>query len=618
MRSICTFLILFAFQAQAAVTDITSQVQMGETAASVKSPAAVQFHPPGAKELSRGYTEQDQWFKISLHNEQSAVQSKVLYFDAPLMGRLYLQKQGETSQWASGPGLPMAERAFQSRFGAFPIELAPGESATYFIKRDSHHALNTRVFLADAAELEHQDDLSRTIFYFYLGGIFSLVVYNFLLGLFTTQKDHLSYSLFAASFGVTALVLHGVFDSYLLPNSRFVFSNYLMFFSSVSLFSASLFVERFLSIKKEFSVGYWGLRLFAGLSLVTMVGSLFAPTYRGLFFLGYLIDISIGSAILFFIFCGFYSLIRYGHRLASYFLMSWLVVLIGTFIWFASIHGFITGNIYTQYSLLLANLGEMIVLSLGLAYKIRVLDEEKRLAQQAAVDKERYHRLVRVLSHDVANTVSGLLYHSEMLKDHVNAKAADAHLDRINKSTNKLNQILKSVRQEEVYHVFKQNAEMQLVELVSACWEAVNHYSWQIEEKELLIEVEIENDLCVRADRSALVNQVLSNVLSNSIKFCEPGREIRLLAQRQGDSVVLEIRDQGMGIHPNEVHLLFNRNKLFSHKGTGNEEGTGFGTSLIAEYMQLFGGQVEVSSVHHSVSQASGTTVKLVFPSVST
>lgn len=596
------------------MVDITSQVQLGEAAASVNDPAAVVFHSSGLKDLSRGYTVQDQWFKFTLHNNQNLELSKVIYFDAPLMGRLYLQKQGEDSQLSSGPGLPLNERALQSRLGAFPVRLAPLESATYFIKRDSHHALNTRVFLADPVDLEHQDDLSRTIFYFYLGGIFSLVVYNLLLGLFTTQKDHLSYSFFAASFGVTALVLHGVFDSYLIPNSRFVFSNYLMFFSSVSLFSASLFVERFLSIRKDFAVGYWGLRVFAALSVVTMVGSLFAPTYRELFFLGYLIDISIGTAILFFIFCGFYSLLRYGHKLASYFLLSWLVVLIGTFIWFASIHGFITGNIYTQYSLLLANLGEMIVLSLGLAFKIRVLDEEKRQAQQAAVDKERYHRLVRVLSHDVANTVSGLLYHSEMLKDHVSAQAADAHLDRINKSTNKLNQILKSVRQEEVYHVFKQNAEMQLVELASACWEAVNHYSWQIEEKELLIEVEIENDLCVRADRSALVNQVLSNVLSNSIKFSEPGREIRMLAQKQDGTVVLEIRDQGKGIHPNEVRLLFKRNRLFSHKGTDNEEGTGFGTSLIAEYMQLFGGQVEVSSVHHSISPQSGTTVKLVFP----
>ncbi|MFV3408740.1 sensor histidine kinase [Bdellovibrio bacteriovorus] len=596
------------------MTDITTQVQMGEAPAFVNNPADVEFVPAGVKELSRGYTIEDQWFKISLHNDHNTPQSKVLYFDAPLMGRLYLQKQGDSLALSSGPGLPLAERAFKSRFGAFPIELGPDETATYYIKRDSHHALNTRVFWADPADLEHQDDLARTIFYFYLGGIFSLVVYNLLLGFFTTQKDHVSYSFFAASFGVTALVLHGVFDSYLLPNGKFVFSNYLMFFSSVSLFSASLFVERFLSIKKEFAVGYWGLRLFLALSVVTMVGSLFAPVYRELFFLGYLIDIAIGAAILFFIFCGFYSLIRYRHKLASYFLLSWLVVLIGTFVWFASIHGFIRGNIYTQYSLLLANLGEMIVLSLGLAYKIRVLDEEKRLAQQAAVDKERYHRLVRVLSHDVANTVSGLLYHSEMLKDHVTAQAADTHLDRINKSTTKLNQILKSVRQEEVYHVFKQNAEMQLVELASACWEAVNHYSWQIEEKELLIEVEIENDLCVRADRSALINQVLSNILSNSIKFSEPGREIRLLAHKQDDGVVLEIRDQGLGIHPSEVSLLFKRNRLFSHKGTGNEEGTGFGTSLIAEYMQLFGGQVEVSSVHHSIHPASGTTVKLVFP----
>lgn len=586
---------------------------MGEADRSLKAPDSVVFQSPGHSSLGSGYSEQDQWFKITLINDQSSPQNKILFFDAPLMGSLYLQKEGSPLRMQSGPGLPLSERAYPSRLGAFPLELAPQESATYYIKRESHHALNTRVYLTDSEDLEQQSAVSRTFFYFYLGGIFSLVLYNFLLGVFTNQRDYIFYSLFAASFGVTGLVLYGVFDTFLLPNSNLVYSNYVMFCSSMSLFLGSMFVERFLGIKKEFKVGYWGLRLFAFLSLVTMVGSVFVPTYRNLYFFGYLIDFTLGSAILFFIFCGFYTLLRYRHRLAMYFLMSWLVVFVGTFIWFASVHGFIRGNIFTQYSLLLANLGEMIVLSLGLAYKIRVLDDEKRKAQQAAEDKDRYHRLVRVLSHDVANTVSGLMYHSEMLKEHVNGEA-DQHLSRINRSTNQLNDILNSVRQEEVYHVFKQNADIQKVELAPACWEAVHNFSWQIDEKSLKVQVDVEAGLMVRADRTALIHQVLSNILSNSIKFCEAGRSIQFAGFKKGNDLVLEVRDQGQGILPEEVEHLFNRKKLFSHKGTGNEQGTGFGTSLIAEYMKLFGGQVEVSSVHHSVSADSGTVVRLVFP----
>nr|BFD66004.1 hypothetical protein HAGR004_10260 [Bdellovibrio sp. HAGR004] len=452
------------------------------------------------------------------------------------------------------------------------------------------------------------------IFYFYLGGIFALVVYNLLMGLVTHQKDHLSYSLFAASFGATALVLHGVVDTYIWPEAPFIFSNYLMFFSSLTLFAASLFVGRFLNIKKDFAVGYWGVRLFQALSAVTMVASFFAPQQRGLFFFGYWIDLSIATGIVFFVYCGFYSLYRQGNRLARFFLFSWLVVLLGTSVWLASFHGLVRNNAWTQYSLLFANLGEMLILSLGLAYKIKVLNEEKMRAQQAAEDKERYHRLVRVLSHDVANTVSGLMYHSEMLQEYCAGEAEQQHLSRITNSIQKLNGILRSVRQEEIFQTNRAHLNLQTVELSPACLEALNHYSWQMEEKKLSVHVDVPTGAYVRADRAALINQVLSNLLSNCIKFSESGGCISLtMSERQG-ALVLTVQDEGVGIHEEELNHLFKGTHLFSRSGTAHEQGSGMGTALVMEYMKLFGGAIEVQSTHRSQNLQSGTRVHLIFP----
>lgn len=595
--------------------NITFFIQSGTSPHQVHDPRLVEFKDVQESELKLSYSDQDLWIRFRLKNNSELPLQKVLLLDSPLSGKLTLIKESSVRPpERSGPGYPLSERAYQSRLGAFSITLEPQEDALFYLKRSSHHALNAHVMIVNPTVLEDMEGMSKGIFFFYLGGILSLVIYNFMLGLFTTQKDHLIYSLFAASFGTTAMVLHGVFDTYLWPQKNFVFSNYLMLFSSLSLFSASLFVCRFLNIKKDFALGYWGLRVFCGLALVTMVVSFFAPQFPDLYIFGYWIDISIASGILFFVFCGIYVLIRQNYALAYYFLLSWFVVLIGTLIWLASLHGLIRSSSFTQYSLLFANLGEMLVLSLGLAYKIKILDEEKRRAILAAEDKERYHRLVRVLSHDVANTVSGLMYHTEMLEELCQDDVLRNHVHRITKSTGQLDQILRTVRQEEVFHSFKSHHDLQLVEVGAACREAASHYTWELEEKNISVTIEVPPGKFIRADRSALINQVLSNLLSNSIKFTESGCNIWMTYFEQKNEVGIAVKDEGLGIPPNEVDLIFKGKKLFSNKGTQNEKGTGLGTSLVREYMKLFGGRIEVQSIHRSQNALSGTTVRLIFP----
>ncbi|WP_413578212.1 7TM diverse intracellular signaling domain-containing protein [Bdellovibrio sp. HCB290] len=606
--------LLISATAFAGPWDLTSKIKWGSAPASVNDPLLVHFQDVAGTTLQQGYTANDQWFKIAIQNETAAPIEKILYFDSPQIGRLLMWREDGYTPSYSGPGLPLEERGYAARLGAFSISLGPYQSANFYIKRNIHHALNSKVFLADIGDFERQEDAARMVFFFYMGGILALVAYNFLLGVYTNERDYLVYSFFAGCFGVTALVLHGVIDTYIFPNRYLVFSNYLMFFSSLTTFAACLFVKRFLNITREIPICFWGIRIGKGLALVPLVASFFANSHRELFWLGYWIDGTIAACILFFIFCGFYMYFKHAHKLAVYFLFSWAVVLVGTFVWLVSFYGVIPNTSVTKYSLLFANLGEMVILSLGLAYKIRILDEQKRRAQQAAEDKERYHRLVRVLSHDVANTASGLLYHSEMLKMHIQSEGAVAHLDRIHSATDQLIQILKSVRHEEVYHVFKEHADLEILELLPICEEVVRQYAWQLKEKKLQAQLNVPAHITVRADRSALLNQVLSNLLSNAIKFSNEHKVITLNVHESADSVVCAITDQGVGITSEDLAQIFSQKRLITNRGTLNEVGTGLGTTLIAEYMRLFGGKVEISSVHHSQNTESGTTVRLIFP----
>jgi signal transduction histidine kinase len=605
-------------EADKSIQDITPLIQTSQATRAISDVDEITFQDFTQSELSFPYSPRNLWIRVKLKNETAEPLQRLLIIESPLAGKLTLTKNGDLkSAQKSGPGYPLDQRSSPTRLGSFEINLNPGEEATYVLQRDSHHALHARVALAAPLAAEKNEGQAKTVFFFYIGAILSLVIYNFIFGIFTNQKDHLSYSVFAACFAFTAMALHGVFDTYLLPNSHFVFSNYLMFGSALTLFSASIFVGRFLNITRDFPVGYWGLRIVGVLALPCLAASLFAPDLNEvLFIFGYWIDFAIAGAIIFFIYCGLHSLLKHKNVLATYFLLSWVVIFLGTIVYIASVHGLVDSSPFTQYSLLFANLGEMLVLSLGLAYKIRVLDQEKKAALIAAEEKDRYHRLVKVLSHDVANGVSGLTFHTEMLRDLCKVPELSIHIERIFTSTTKLDKMLKSVRQEEVFYSFKSHHQLQLVNVKQACLEAINQYKFELEEKKLLVHDDLPDGKFVRADRSALINQVLSNLLSNSIKFSSVNRCIYFSFAERNCDLVLTIRDEGTGIHPEDLPHMFLGKKIISHKGTANEQGSGLGSSLISEYMKMFGGKIEVDSVHHSRNRQSGTTVRLVFPRV--
>ncbi|BDU71864.1 CHASE2 domain-containing protein [Mesoterricola silvestris] len=86
----------------------------------------------------------------------------------------------------------------------------------------------------------------------------------------------------------------------------------------------------------------------------------------------------------------------------------------------------------------------------------------------------------------------------------------------------------------------------------------------------------------------ALLERVLDNLTGNALKF-SPGGALGLGLRRQGDWAVLEVRDQGPGIPPEERTRIFGR---FA-RGQGGAPGLGLGLALVAEALAWHRGEVE-------------------------
>ncbi len=119
----------------------------------------------------------------------------------------------------------------------------------------------------------------------------------------------------------------------------------------------------------------------------------------------------------------------------------------------------------------------------------------------------------------------------------------------------------------------------------------------------------------VMVDRSLFQNNVLNNVMSNAIKFSEPGQVIQMRAEVVSPGMVsLDIVDHGMGMSENTLRsVLMEGAQEVSKKGTLGEPGTGIGMLQVMSYMRFFAGSVKIRSVQKgSASTDHGTRVSLL------
>jgi PAS domain S-box-containing protein len=92
------------------------------------------------------------------------------------------------------------------------------------------------------------------------------------------------------------------------------------------------------------------------------------------------------------------------------------------------------------------------------------------------------------------------------------------------------------------------------------------------------------------------LTQVVANLLNNAAKYTERGGRIEVAVRREGERLLLTVRDNGIGVAPGELDKIFD---LFSQMPSGRERaqgGLGIGLTLVKRLVELHGGKVEARS----------------------
>ncbi len=122
-------------------------------------------------------------------------------------------------------------------------------------------------------------------------------------------------------------------------------------------------------------------------------------------------------------------------------------------------------------------------------------------------------------------------------------------------------------------------------------WALAYEDAW--ERKGIAFEADIEDRAIIHADESML-EIIWHNLLSNALKFTEPGGKITLTQTSDAEIMTVSISDTGCGMNDETMKHIFD--KFYQGEPSRSSEGNGLGLALTMRVIELVGGSISVKS----------------------
>ena len=216
---------------------------------------------------------------------------------------------------------------------------------------------------------------------------------------------------------------------------------------------------------------------------------------------------------------------------------------------------------------------------------------------------------MKMLAHDLRTPISGVKIMAESMLNSNNNQLSNDHLSIIVSNcaeTLILMEDLLSYIQTDTEYI-KLNLSNIIVE--QSINLVVESFSARMSEKQITINT--PNTQTKFSLDSLRFNQILTNVISNAVKFSHRNSSISVYLESTEKDLTVNISDQGIGIPENMLSVIFDVFTISKRVGTSGEKSTGLGLSITKRLVELHGGSIQFIS-----KEFEGTIVQLTFPNI--
>jgi two-component system sensor histidine kinase/response regulator len=247
----------------------------------------------------------------------------------------------------------------------------------------------------------------------------------------------------------------------------------------------------------------------------------------------------------------------------------------------------------------------------------RLLQEQHHQTEleqwQSAFQQEHEQRifkakLVGMFSHEFRNPLASIMSSNGILRKHLermDEKQRETHFNRIDNSVNRLLQMLEEmliVAQIEAGSLSFKPEPLNISEFVQ---EIITEFCTICGEERRITFKNRLTGATMKVD-PRLMRQIVTNLISNAIKYSPTGSEVCVTLERSHETITLTVQDNGIGIPESDQQCLFTAFQRASN--VGSVTGTGLGLAIVRQAVELHGGAIELES-----RVGVGTTVTVRF-----
>lgn len=586
----------------------------------VSSPSlSLQFQPNNDGIPSYGYTSSVYWMRFEIDNRFESEEYILEFPYAPHDSITLYEPIGTNGYKASNGGdlLPFDKRDLNHRHVTFELSLPEKESRIYYVKIQSEGSLQLPIILWTGEAFSEKSLIEYLLFGLYYGATLVMAVYNVFLYSSLRLRSYLWYVFLIMAVSMTQLTLNGFAYQFLWPDFPWWNNRSIVFSIALSNLAGAIFVNKFLEVRQYarvwnkilsvlaiLNLGIIGILMVSyplALNLVTLSTTLFIP-------------VVLTTTIL----CW-----KRGNKAARFLFFAWFIFLLTGLISSLSDAGMLPLNAFTRNASLIGSLVEMILFSLALADRVKIIQLEKEKAERMALENkemalEHLKRTDRLKDEFLANTTHelrtplyGMIGIAESLRDGVAGEPNTVlkyNLSLIIKSGRRLANLINDLLDYSKLKSHEIKLDLRPVRLQDAANLVMTIIEPLTRNKDIQLVNKIPADLpFTKADENR-VQQILHNLIGNAAKFTDAG-SVTITAEIEKGICLVKIMDTGIGMSEEDLKSAFNEFEQGVHARTRQQSGTGLGLRITKDLVELHGGEISLDS-----ELGKGTTVVFTLP----
>jgi two-component system cell cycle sensor histidine kinase PleC len=222
--------------------------------------------------------------------------------------------------------------------------------------------------------------------------------------------------------------------------------------------------------------------------------------------------------------------------------------------------------------------------------------KEKTRAEEANQTKSKF---LANMSHELRTPLNAIIGFSEIMESGMfgtlGSEKYQEYCHDIMTSGHYLLEVINDILDMSKIEAGRMKLDMEPLDLSKTLAESLRVVSGRADNKNLVLDTDIEGTIPVVADRRA-IKQIIVNLLSNAVKFTPDGGKVVVRTRLLGDSILLMIADTGIGIAPQSLTRLGRPFEQVESQLTKTYHGSGLGLAIARSLTNLHGGTMRLRS----------------------